>query len=426
MSERIEITAAPELLRMSRGESAEYSITLKNCGKTVDQFTLSIEGLDSTWYKLPVSSVALFPNDQDIVKLIIDLPDAMDAGASSYQFSVKATSQENPLDTATVKLGIEVGAAPGLEVSINPASISGRNGTYSVTVNNPDRKEHQVTLRSISNGRLRFNLQPESFVVPAGGSTQSSLNVKLSWVGLIFGQKSPDFRVIVEQSDDPAAEKAGQNGQLVSTPWYKVFSRLRIPWLSRPPSIRLFEARTDNKREFLLKWEVSRSNRVTLDDSDVEPQGESLVNPDEPRKYTLTASSKYGTVSKTVEVRPLPVPQARASDKIKVSVSPAQLQVQAGLIPAQAVVQVQNLSNIVDKFIVEVEGLDSSWYSRSASSIALLPQASDQVQISFLPPKKKGVKSGIYTFAITVRSQTEAQESASVMGHRRYFQWITK
>jgi hypothetical protein len=416
MSERIEVTTEPELLKMSRGETAEYSITLKNCGKTVDQFTLSIDGLDPSWYKLPVSSVALFPNDQDTVKVIITLPEILDSGVSSYRFSVKAASQENPADTVTVALGFEVGAAPGLELNISPASISGRKGTYTVTVNNPDRKEHQVSLKSASRGRLRFNLQPESFTLAAGGSVQSSLNVKLNWLALLIGQKSPDFQIIAEQSDTPGAEIAAQNGQLVSTPWYKVFSRLRIPWFSRPPSIRLFEARTDNKREYLLKWEVRRANRVTLDDSDVEPQGESLVNPGEPRKYTLTAVSRYGSTSKTVEVKPLPVPQARASEKIKVSVSPAQLQTQAGLIPAQAVVQVQNLSSIVDKFIVDVDGLDSSWYSRSASSIALMPQASDQVQISFLPPKKKGVKSGSYTFAITVRSQTDAQVSASVIG----------
>jgi uncharacterized membrane protein len=85
-------------------------------------------------------------------------------------------------------------------------------------------------------------------------------------------------------------------------------------------------------------------------------------------------------------------------------------------VPVPATLQIQNLGEIVDKFLVEVEGLDETWYSRSASSIALMPQATDQVQISFLPPKRKGVKARVYPFAVTVRSQSTPEEAASVTG----------
>jgi uncharacterized membrane protein len=76
----------------------------------------------------------------------------------------------------------------------------------------------------------------------------------------------------------------------------------------------------------------------------------------------------------------------------------------------------QNLGEIVDKFLVEIEGLEETWYSRSASSVALMPQAKDQVLISFQPPKKKGVKSQVYPFAVTVRSQSTPGEATSVVG----------
>jgi uncharacterized membrane protein len=79
-------------------------------------------------------------------------------------------------------------------------------------------------------------------------------------------------------------------------------------------------------------------------------------------------------------------------------------------------VQIKNLSQIVDKFTIEIEGLDENWYKRSASSIALMPQASDQVQIMFQPQKKKGVRSGQYVFGVTVRSQSNAGESTTVLG----------
>jgi hypothetical protein len=53
-------------------------------------------------------------------------------------------------------------------------------------------------------------------------------------------------------------------------------------------------------------------------------------------------------------------------------------------------IQIQNLSNIVDKYLFQVEGLDESWYKRSTSEIALMPQATEQAQITFLPPNKRG------------------------------------
>ncbi len=76
----------------------------------------------------------------------------------------------------------------------------------------------------------------------------------------------------------------------------------------------------------------------------------------------------------------------------------------------------QNLGEIVDKFLVEVEGFDETWYSRSASSIALMPQAADQVLISFHVPKSKGVRSRVYPFAITMRSQSRPGEATTVVG----------
>jgi uncharacterized membrane protein len=79
-------------------------------------------------------------------------------------------------------------------------------------------------------------------------------------------------------------------------------------------------------------------------------------------------------------------------------------------------VQVQNTGQIVDKFLVEVEGIDQAWYSRSASSIALMPQASGQAQIFLQPPKQKPVRNGVYPFAVTVRSQATQEEATTVLG----------
>ncbi len=415
MLDKIEVTIAPTTFALAAGDTVETTATIRNLGQSVDQLTLSIEGLDSGWYTLPVSSVALFPNDQDSLKIILHPPKTAETRGGSYPFRINVVSQENPDEKSTVDLTVEIQALPEVELSISPQTISGRKGTYQIVANNPGGSEATLRLTASDARRiLQYDLHPESLTVPGGGRSEATLEVRPGWLTLFFGgEKKIDFQVLAALPE--AEEGKPINGQLVYIPWYKTLPRIRLPWMTRPPAISAFKATTDDKREFNLSWSVKRATEVKLDDEDVDSRGESLVHPAETTKYALTASNKYGSASQTLEVHPLPLPQAKASERIRASLSPTALQVQAGVIPVQATLQIQNLGDIVDKFLIEIEGLDETWYSRSASSIALMPQATDQVQITFQPPKKKGVKAKEYPFVVTVRSQSTPEEATSIV-----------
>ena len=423
MAGKIEAAVTPTEFVLAAGDSAEAVLTLRNLGSSVDQLTLNVEGLDPSWYTLPVSSVALFPNDQDNLRIILHPPKTDEARAGSHPFRFKVTSQENPDETASVDLAIQIRALPEVELQLSPQRMAGRKGIYKIVAKNPGDSGTSLHLKvSDAQGILRYYLRPESLNVPGGGQSESELEVRLGWMAFFGGEKEFDFEV---QAELPEAEEAKTiSGQLVRIPWYKTLPRLprvqlpsiRIPWLTRPPAISSFAATTDDRREFKLSWAVKRAKVVKLDDEEVDREGERVVSPTEAISYVLTAENKYGTDSQTVEVQPRPLPKATVSERIRASLSPTELQTSAGGVPVSATLQVQNLGEIVDKFLVEVEGLDEAWYSRSASSIALMPQATDQVQISFQPPKKKGVKSKAYPFAIIVRSQSSPEEATSIIG----------
>lgn len=412
MPDKIEVTIAPTTFALAVGDTAEATATIRNLGQSVDQLTLNIEGLDPGWYTLPVSSVALFPNDQDNLKIIFHPPETK---GGSYPFRINVFSQENPDEKITVDLAIEIQAVPEVELSLSPPTISGRKGTYQIIANNPGSRETTLRLTaSDARGRLRYHLHSESLTVLGGGRSETTLDVQLSWPAFFLsGGEEFDFQVSATLPE--ATEARTIDGQLVHTPWYKSLPRIRLPWLERPPVISTFKVTTEDKREFKLGWSVKRATEVKLDDEDVDRQGESLVHPAETTKYVLNASNKHGSSSQTLEVHPLPLPKAKASERIRASLSSTTLQVQAGVMPVQATLQIQNLGDIVDKFLVEIEGLDETWYSRSASSIALMPQATDQVQITFQPPKKKGVKAKEYPFAVIVRSQSTPEEATSIV-----------
>jgi uncharacterized membrane protein len=118
-----------------------------------------------------------------------------------------------------------------------------------------------------------------------------------------------------------------------------------------------------------------------------------------------------------IEVEPRLIPKDKTSARIRASLSLAQLKLQMGGIPEIIAIQLQNLGEIVDKFLIEVEGVEAEWYSRSASSLALMPQSTGQVQISFQVPKKKGIKARIYPFAVIIRSQTTPDDVTIINGN---------
>lgn len=417
MAAKINVEIQPAVFKLTAGESAEATATLHNRGQSVDQLTVSIDGLDPAWYTLPVSSVALFPNDQDQLKIVFHPPATAETKAATYPFRLVVTSQEDPSETATAELSIEIGGLPSLELSINPQSISGSKGNYDIIVTNSGDSEAKANLKcSGAEGILVYHLQPESVTVPANGRAQATLEVRQSILSrLLGGQKELQFEVTAVPAEGGrlSTEAARTTGRFIRIPWYK---GIKLPWLSRPPAITDFKATTDDRWEFALSWSARRAKQVTLNDEAVKRQGELTVRPTKTTDYVLTATNKYGTATKTVEVSPLAAPEARASERIRASLSPTGLQADAGGIPVQATLQLQNLGDVVDKFVIEIEGLDESWYSRSASSIALMPQATDQVQLTFKPPKSKGVKARAYPFAVTVHSQSAPAEMASIVG----------
>lgn len=425
MPNNIEATATPNSLVTKLGDNVETNLNLHNLGQTIDQLTISIEGLDADWYAIPVSSVALFPNDEDNLKIIFEPPKTDKIKAGVYNFCINVSSQTNPEETNTVDMSIEVQTVPELEINISPQTITGRRGIYHIEINNPGDNEANLQLQcSDANGALKYYLQSENLTILPNHHSEVSVEVSLGWLSFFGGARDFSFQVMAMQPE--AEEGKIVEGKLSRIAWYRMVSQIKLPrfklprilssLLQKPPEIVTFEAKSDDKIEFRLSWSVKRSKDVKLNNAGVEQQGDRVVSPSSPTSYILTAGNKYGSSQKTVEVDPRLISKAKSSERIRASLSTSDLTCQAGGTSEIIMVQLQNLGETVDKFMVEVEGLDETWYSRSASSIALMPQAVEQVQLSFHPPKTRGVKEKNYQFAVKVRSQNAPDEATVVTG----------
>ena len=420
MTDNVHVTVAPTSFIMAAGDITEATATVRNTGQTVDQFTFSIDGLNPDWYNLSASSVALFPNDQENLKIFIHPTKSDESIAGSYTFHLIVASQEKPGEKANVELTLEIKVVPELSLEIVPQRITGRKGIYKILATNPGDTAATLQLEAVDNEAiLHYKLQPERLTLPGGGRAESLLKVRLGWMDFFIGERECNFQVLATL---PGSEEIKTvSGQLAITPWYRPLQRMRwprirLPFLKRPPSIVLFAATTEDKRRFKLIWSVKRAAEIKLNDIDIDQQGEKEVSPARATSYVLSALNKHGNVGQTIDVNPIVLPERKTSPRIRVMMLPTELKVNAGGIPVVSIIEVQNMGEIVDKFLVEIEGLEKSWYSQSASSIALMPQATDQVQVSFHPPKIKGVRAGTYPFAVVVSSHSKPEESTIANG----------
>jgi uncharacterized membrane protein len=400
------------------GETVQTTAIIHNSSNNTGQFIFRVDGLESDWYNLPVSSTTLFPNDEEKLVILFHPPKTDKVKAGLYPFHFIIDCQDSPGDAEHLEMMLEIKEIPEINLDITPERISGKKGSYNIIVSNPATTAATVRLNVVDrDSLLRCNLHPSVITVPAGESAESTLMVQLKWLHYFHRRKAYHFTVSGQQTGSDSVKSVA--GQLYKMPWRIHFpfrlslpSRIRVS--RRPPDISRFEATTEDKRRFRLVWSVENAVEVKLNEISVEPRGEKDIYPAETTSYVLTSTNKHGSVSRTVFVEPIVIPEERYSERILVLMTPNKIQVAAGSESIEATLDIQNIGSIVDKFSLEIEGLAESWYSLSASSVALMPRASEQVQIFFHPPKVKGVVSDNYTFAVTLRSQSIPEDSTSI------------
>ena len=66
---------------------------------------------------------------------------------------------------------------------------------------------------------------------------------------------------------------------------------------------------------------------------------------------------------------------------------------------------VQNRGTVVDELIIQVTGIPADWVRLGKERVSLLPQAQEQIAITFQPPRRSEATAGDHAFAITVTSR---------------------
>jgi serine/threonine protein kinase len=100
-SRRIRVALDRDALTLTPGQPAVATVALDNSGRTVDHFSLSVEGVPESWVRGPAHPPQLNPGNRTTVPLTITVPRVSESFTGEYPITVRATSRENPSESGT-------------------------------------------------------------------------------------------------------------------------------------------------------------------------------------------------------------------------------------------------------------------------------------------------------------------------------------
>ncbi len=120
-------------------------------------------------------------------------------------------------------------------------------------------------------------------------------------------------------------------------------------------------------------------------------------------------NGSYSQPAAAPAMAPLPPP---LHDRIGLSVTTPVVTVQPGQTVSLSM-QIHNLSNLVDHFVISLHGLPSSWYTIHAEPIYLLPNNRETASITLHPPLASTSSAGAHAFEISVTARAQGIKSVA-------------
>ena len=219
MPDKIDVVLSPDKLQVAPGGSAITTATIKNAGDVVEAYSIEVEGIDRQWCSLSVSSVSLFPGDQEKVQLTIQPPKESASRAGAYDVAVKVTSNRDPTLTTTAQLAVQVGRLLSFDLDLSPKKARGGKGSYKVTIANRGNVATTYTLTGQDpEGVCRFDFGQSAVTVEPGATTEVAMVVNSRKRPFTGKAKTYNFTLTATSHASEAGETKSVQGQFECTP----------------------------------------------------------------------------------------------------------------------------------------------------------------------------------------------------------------
>ncbi len=199
------VTLSEKTIEVLPGAVATCTVTVKNTGTVVDQFTIDILGDAAAWTAADPATLSLFPGAEGTTTVYFRPPRAADTPTGELPFGVRARSQEDPAGSAVEEGILTVGAYQDTFAELVPRTSRGSRGaTHELAVDNRGNSRLNATVTAGDQDQLLgFDVEPPGLVVDPGTAGFAKIRVKPRarfWRGQ---PKTRAFKVAVQGEGGP-------------------------------------------------------------------------------------------------------------------------------------------------------------------------------------------------------------------------------
>lgn len=158
------------MLAVDPGGEAAITVTLRNAGSVVDEFTVVVLGDGAPWASVDPPTVSLFPAAESSARITFRPPRSSSTPAGRMGFGIMIRSREHPDDSTVEEGTLEVGAfqAPAAEL-IPRTSHGSRRARHELALDNRGNARVEAALEGLDPDRLvKFAFDPPTLSVEPG------------------------------------------------------------------------------------------------------------------------------------------------------------------------------------------------------------------------------------------------------------------
>ncbi len=277
-SDRIGVVLEHATLSLTPGQPIAMRVTLANMGKTVDHFSLTVEGVPPEWVKGPQQAPQLYPGAQAVVPLTVMAPRDSSSRAGVYAVVIRAHSKDRAWESGSAAASWTVLPFEAGNLTLTPNRARGRErARFQVAVQNAGNTPVAFEIGGEDDEQaLRFDFDKSQFSVDPGETSLINLFARAPrrWFGTA---NTLNFKVYATPIGHAATRTANAQfiHQAIIPPWLPpvaiavilalAFLLFRI--ITQPPTIQNVAIEPTSPvagESVTIRWDVTDAEEVVF------------------------------------------------------------------------------------------------------------------------------------------------------------------
>lgn len=176
-----------EPIEVQAGRSATLYVRVRNQSKIVDEYTLTVEGLEEGWWNIQPPELYLLPfgvgrrsSYEEEAAVTLKPPRSSQAVARRWPIRITAASKATGEVVAAIELKVDVLPYPEVQVTVEPeCSVGRRRGEFALTVTNGGNDAIRVVLSGKPReDNCRVTFEPKRLELPAGKTKTATVTAE--------------------------------------------------------------------------------------------------------------------------------------------------------------------------------------------------------------------------------------------------------